>query len=330
MSTPSSTSTSVSSKTEWSATVDSKIIFGVVRDVLHRVEYVPLPNEIDEKLEAALLDTVSSWDLSDTSKKGLLRSMPVAVYMSSFSYAQDFNFERKLFVAAVTTCLVHIDDTSNQRFEACQTFVPRFLARQPQLDPVLERLATLLPGFSEYYDPFPASAMSMAALEFVSACCIENRVNEMTVSSSATHWPWDIRKMTGVAPLFSYVVFPRENFPDVSAYVQAIPDIERFVNLVNDVLSFYKEEVVHETGNYIRVDSRVRGVSPAQALVQCAEDTISAHDRATQILSEAHTGAADLVAGWKAFVRGYIAFHFHSKRYLLAAFFDTGEDAQEQ
>ncbi|KAI0315089.1 isoprenoid synthase domain-containing protein [Amylostereum chailletii] len=317
------------SKEEWSTTVDSDIICGVVRDLIRRLQWDPLPDEVDERLEAAILDTVSSWDLSDQIRRSLLGAVPVAVYMSSMSYAQDFDFERKLLIALLDLCLIHVDNATHAMFDACEAFVPRLLARQPQLDPVLEHLAALLPRLSEFYHPFVTSAMSTSALHYVSACCIEDRASEVPVSASSVAWPWDFRKMTGIAPLFGHAIFPLATFPDVTAYLQAMPDIEYFINMLNDVLSFYKEEMAHETANYIRADSLARGLTPTQALVQCAEDTINEHDRAVKILSEAHTGAADLVAAWKAFVRGYIGFHVHSKRYLLAPLLHAGADAQD-
>ncbi|KAI0315084.1 hypothetical protein OF83DRAFT_379926 [Amylostereum chailletii] len=100
-----------------------------------------------------------------------------------------------------------------------------------------------------------------------------------------------------------------------------MPDIERFMNLANDVISFYKEEAAHETANYVRATSLVRGLSPVQVLLETVEETVSAYDRVTVMLSGAQTHAAPLVAAWKAFVGGYLTFHMQSERYLLTQYF---------
>ncbi|KAI0315085.1 hypothetical protein OF83DRAFT_1174148, partial [Amylostereum chailletii] len=90
MSTPSSALISdiakVLSKEDWSATVDSETIIGVIRDFLSQMQWEPVPTiAINETLEAALLTTVSSWDVDDKTKEELFSASHVAARMISVS-----------------------------------------------------------------------------------------------------------------------------------------------------------------------------------------------------------------------------------------------------
>ncbi|KAJ7292051.1 hypothetical protein C8J57DRAFT_1043751, partial [Mycena rebaudengoi] len=49
--------------------------------------------------------------------------------------------------------------------------------------------------------------------------------------------PSYLRSKTGVAARFSSTAFPRTTHPDLSEYIQAIPDIDSYLCLVNDILS---------------------------------------------------------------------------------------------
>ncbi|KAJ7237090.1 hypothetical protein C8J57DRAFT_1087814, partial [Mycena rebaudengoi] len=81
----------------------------------------------------------------------------------------------------------------------------------------------------KYWDPINANSMVCAALEFVSATVLEGRkeVAEMTVRAQATNWPRYLRMKSGMAPGFSCTAFPISAHPDISTYIQALPDSNR-------------------------------------------------------------------------------------------------------
>jgi hypothetical protein len=82
--------------------------------------------------------------------------------------------------------------------------------------------------------------MVCAAFEFISGTVLETRekFSMMQISSTAPRWPKYFREKTGMAPGFSYAVFPKDTHPKISAYIQVIPDIDDYMCLVNDILSF--------------------------------------------------------------------------------------------
>ncbi|KAJ7046420.1 hypothetical protein C8F04DRAFT_1387942 [Mycena alexandri] len=65
-----------------------------------------------------------------------------------------------------------------------------------------------------------------------------------------------------MAPGFSCAAFPLAKHPDMSTYVQALPDIDAYLCLVNDILSFYKEDLAGKTINYLSVRAKVAGEHP--------------------------------------------------------------------
>ncbi|KAM0074413.1 hypothetical protein ACKRZS_013736 [Fusarium odoratissimum] len=49
----------------------------------------------------------------------------------------------------------------------------------------------------------------------------------------------------------AWFTFPKELCPDISLFLEVVPDISMCIGLTNDALSFYKEEKAGETHNYI-------------------------------------------------------------------------------
>jgi hypothetical protein len=49
-----------------------------------------------------------------------------------------------------------------------------------------------------------------------------------------------------------------------------------FTSLVNDVMSFYKEELINEEHNYIQSTARITGSDAINVLKKTAQDTIDA------------------------------------------------------
>lgn len=90
-----------------------------------------------------------------------------------------------------------------------------------------------------HWDPVNANSMVCAALEFISGTVMEDKeeIGAMVPHGAAVNWPRFLRTKTGIAPAYSYAVFPKSTHPDMSSYVQALPDMDDFINLGNDILS---------------------------------------------------------------------------------------------
>lgn len=131
----------------------------------------------------------------------------------------------------------YIDDASAQPY--LEDFQRRQMLGLPQVHPPFTHFLRILGDLYTYWDPVCANAMICSAFEFVSGTILEGRkeIKEMKPSHEAVNWPRYLRVKTGMAPGFSCMTFPRSLHPDVSTYIQALPDIEDFLGYANDILS---------------------------------------------------------------------------------------------
>ncbi|KIY68797.1 hypothetical protein CYLTODRAFT_350828 [Cylindrobasidium torrendii FP15055 ss-10] len=118
--------------------------------------------------------------------------------------------------------------------------------------------------------------------------------------------------MSGVPEIFTVCLFPAS--VPYADYKDALPSIGDFLDLQNDVLSFYKEEIAGEQCNLASYLNLNRGgASKLDVLEWMVERSIASYNRALQLLMK-----EDAKAALRAFGQGYIDFHLQSKRYKLA------------
>lgn len=131
-------------------------------------------------------------------------------------------------------------------------FQSRFTAGQPQPAPLLARFAEVLRRTYAHWDPVVANLIVLSALAFVSANAMTARgsggvggggvgvLGEMPaprVGSAGAAWAYHFRNMEGLPEVYTYFMFPAASCPEVGVYLQAVPDMGRFINLTNDILS---------------------------------------------------------------------------------------------
>jgi hypothetical protein len=81
----------------------------------------------------------------------------------------------------------------------------------------------------------------------------------------------------------------------------------------SDILSFYKEELKNDDGNYISLLASIKGISKLEALDSMIDSTVEAQDRVGLALARDEKAKAD----WDKFREGYVAFHVAVGRYKL-------------
>ncbi|KAF9263189.1 terpenoid synthase [Marasmius fiardii PR-910] len=167
-----------------------------------------------------------------------------------------------------------------------------------------------------FWDALPANCITGATLEFVTGCALEvhNEIQKIKPGSSPSSWPYYLRAKTGVAPAYAFMIFQTIS-GNMSLYMQVIADVCLFIDLTNDVLSFYKEELAEETINYIHNRSAAAGKPPIAVLTDVASEALAAYDRITAALQVMES--EDASHAWKTFVNGYVAFHMTQDRYRL-------------
>lgn len=80
----------------------------------------------------------------------------------------------------------------------------------------------------------------------------------------------------------------------------------------SDILSFYKEELAGEKGNYMGDRAITTGKPTLETIRDVIDETIIITERIRKILGEGPAREA-----WESFAKGWISYHTSSARYRL-------------
>ncbi|KAK8058120.1 hypothetical protein PG994_008568 [Apiospora phragmitis] len=152
-----------------------------------------------------------------------------------------------------------------------------------------------------------------AAFRGIAATAAANG-NAGNPNNSGRSWARYVREKDGGGDAVAYFTFPKAMYPNQEEYLECIPDLARYINLANDVLSFYKEERAGENDNFISQMAMYEDKDKIAVVEDLIEDVAQAVERirATIKGKEPYTSAVE------DHILGYVAFHKLSPRYQLA------------
>ncbi|KAG6826966.1 hypothetical protein H0H92_013721, partial [Tricholoma furcatifolium] len=115
------------------------------------------------------------------------------------------------------------------------------------------------------WETIPANGIVISALEVLNGRILEDIHAErgMQIAAHAQAWPDYLRQKTGSSAAFAYMIFLQT---DVTDFIQAMGDIAVYMDLTNDILSFYKEEMAGEIQNYVHNRAHARRKSCLETL----------------------------------------------------------------
>ncbi|KAM0444952.1 hypothetical protein ACHAQK_002490 [Fusarium lateritium] len=222
------------------------------------------------------------------------------------------------YVGLFTWLVVQYDDIvgqSNQMVEEALLFHERLLRGEPQPNNLLEGIAGLLREARDHFDPVLANMLQISVLKFLTSNLLERHdgFQNMPITRAGHKFPDFYRDMSGMDQAYAVFCYPKALYPDVGAFLEAIPDMANFINISNDVLSFYKEELGGDTRNYVHNRATCTGKQVLTVVAEVNQETISSARRVEQILK----GRGIYEQSWNDSVRGYIAMHTTNPRYRL-------------
>ncbi|KAJ7480552.1 isoprenoid synthase domain-containing protein [Mycena latifolia] len=267
-----------------------------------------------DALVSAMNAEIRTWAVDDEKNIPVYESISKkAVSIVEFFY-YNHPFEVKLAFAYYAWFFFLVDDNTSQA--SLEQFQRNALLGKAQPPGPLAHFQPALGALYKYWDPLCANIMVSAAMDFVTATALEGRQDVvcMDVRPTALGWPKYLRAKSGMAPGYSCAAFPLAAHPDITTYIQALPEIDECLSLLNDILSFYKEDLAGETMNYVSVRAKVSGKQPRGVIVEMVEEVTDLHRRIAGILE----GNPDAAAAWAALEHGVIAWHFALLRYKLA------------
>lgn len=125
-----------------------------------------------------------------------------------------------------------------------------------------------------------------------------------------------MRTRVSYGAAFGYFIFPERIFPEKSClgkYVQTIPILRDIICYTNDIISFYKERILAKVNSFISNISREKAESDLDYLKWLCEHTLSMDNLVQGTLEQ----EPDIQKAYKAYVLGYIEWHFRVGRYSL-------------
>lgn len=145
----------------------------------------------------------------------------------------------QVHIGIYTWFAILIDNLTSKDLPDIERFYEHFANGKPQPTPLLECFAEKLRGMFKYWDPVPASGIVSSSISFVNGCAMEIRfdMENMTPTKGGLKYSWYLRERSGIGEAFSFFVFPKAKYPDISCFIEAIPDLSVYTCLCNDILS---------------------------------------------------------------------------------------------
>ncbi|PCH35536.1 terpenoid synthase [Wolfiporia cocos MD-104 SS10] len=283
-----------------------------VNDLMAKLGFTYTPIARDYALESRVREIVDKWDVKDL----IHPYIPLGILAATVCYGYTMNKDTQAQIALFVALFLALDTPSIMESTAAVHVHKQLCSSVPNKHDVMGHFLDCTRGMSEYFLPFASTSILTSVLQFVNGCYLEQNAQEWVAQGPNPLSFIDYqRNLTGIAEAHAYFIWPKENFPELTDYVQAIPDssdICLFQCYVNDILSYYKEELNGETGNYIDERAASTGKTTSEVLSDIVDETTVVVERIRRILGEGASREA-----WEVFMHGNILYHIGTPRYRL-------------
>ncbi|KAF8554184.1 terpenoid synthase [Imleria badia] len=288
----------------------------ILRSLLkeHDISYRVTP--FDDKLYQECIDVAVRRGYPMDGDHSLMWYLPDGVKYVATTSRHYTHRPRQVWMALYIAANYFVDDLPCRfpsEISNIYLFNDRFIKSQEQGNAILGALADIVRQAPDVFQPVLSNLIITSTLDFMTATLVDCETTSMQISSAARQYPTYHRDMSGFADAPAFMVFPPE-IP-LTEYIQAIPEVMQFINELNDVLSFYKEELAAEDTNQISLMAARSKVSKLETLARMARSVTDVYGTIVGILEGSSARACD---GFKQFVVGYFDFHFTVERYRLA------------
>ena len=225
--------------------------------------------------------------------------------------------EVKIAIARYTAYTLEVDDMGHKFLDEVRNFRRDMLFGELQ-SPLLRSCKAILSELDRHYDQFCSDKFTTSTINFFAASVIEFEMNEeFTATKTSPKFPGYFRAMSGNTESYGCFVLCRDAFSPkaVVLYLQAASDLVDFINLVNDIISFYKESIVStERHNYVYQRAITQGISVHEVLRSLPAEIMETIVNIKSIFS------ADLTLSkyMDAFIHGYLWYHISCPRYKIS------------
>jgi hypothetical protein len=118
-------------------------------------------------------------------------------------------------------------------------FHQRLFRGECQPNVLLEAIATLLKEANSHFDPVLANMLQISVLKFLTSNLLERHrgFQDMKMTRAGGKFPGFYRDMSGMSIAYALFCYPKEQYPDIGAFLEALPDMAQFIDISNDILS---------------------------------------------------------------------------------------------
>ncbi|KAJ9258924.1 hypothetical protein DTO212C5_8638 [Paecilomyces variotii] len=278
---------------------------------------------LDSSLPGAILECIASWGLGyeKEEKHVFMTKFSAAVPDLMFRYHP---FEVKVHIGTWIWLSYTIEfDAASIGQTAISQFQRLFVAQKPQQHALLDQYAAILAKLYDFsWHQLAVDCIVTSSLQFIWTCVLEPKpiYKAMPSLPGGQLWPATIRARNGLGEALSFMTFfppdgTTQNEEDFVKYLQAIPQIQIFLNFTNDILRFKSEEVTKEHQNYIRERSAHH---PGKSLAETLDEMVIEAAAAVQAVDNLLEGAGWIEDKWKDLRHGFVAMHRWDKApYML-------------
>ncbi|CCL98073.1 uncharacterized protein FIBRA_00067 [Fibroporia radiculosa] len=262
----------------------------------------------DIELRQKIEETTRLWE----DEEALRPFIVSAIFLTETGYGHILDNNVKVIIALYTALILIMDSPAiaeaNNAIGIPQGLCQGSIHATPGL---IGTLAKLAKDSWDYFVPFAAGSIVISILDHVNGEMLE-RLGD-TDSDALTSYPFVKyrRMLSGLPDAFSCFIWEKSRFPDVNAYLLAIPAANLVLTYINDILSLYKEELAGET-TYIHDRARTTGKPTLEALRDVAQETVAAVEQVRALLGE-----GDARDAWDSCVQGFVGYHIANPRYRL-------------
>jgi hypothetical protein len=236
-----------------------------------------------------------------------------AVYaLTSYSYASQGVQEA---IAVKTALYAAIDNLAKDMGDDLRRYCTELVSGDSHSHPLLRAMTSWLRKYCRLFGNFGGNMIVKSLINYISAGFYELDGTCMRGTQSTSDFTDYFRYKSGTSEAYGFLSFPEELFPEsryLDKYLAAMPTIIDYLNIANDLLSFYKEETMKDA-MHVHAHARANHLSHLESLQCFAERAKSAFQRVQCLLSSDEP----LQRAAENFLHGYITFHLASKRYRL-------------
>jgi len=245
-------------------------------------------------------------------KKSILPYLGAGSDIAALAYSH-LEYNTQVYIALYTAAAIGLEDACSNDLDLLKNFTQRFITGKIHGHSIVDSYDMLVRQLPDRFESFAAEAMLQSALDFCVGLVMEYELlKKPALKRPSTQFPTFLRDLTGISRLYAILIFP-DGTP-LRSWMESLPSVIDFVGYTNDILSFYKEELVNESNNYISVKAQSEGCMNIEALQMVVDETVKAYEESVAVLEH----SPEALEAFRQFTRGYAHYHIACKRYKFA------------